>query len=378
MVMLADTDAGSVVTASASGARWGYRLLLLQLLLVPVLYAVMRLVVRLSLATGQGLTQILRTQFGTAAAVAAVVALVATALGALVTELVGVAGAGALFGVPRAVSVLTAAAGLLLLVLVGGYRRAEVVGIVLGLGELAFVAAALIAHPSFHAVAAGALAPQPLGDPAYLTLAAANVGAVVMPWMLFFHGSAVARRRPALRPALVDTAIGAVLTQLVMIAVLVVTAATLHGRAHGSLGSVEAIAGALSPYLGATTARLTFALGLVGAAMVASIVVTLAAAWSVAELAGGAGERGSQRRRSVFTGCYAAAVVAGAAIVLASPSLVRISIDAEVLNAALLPLVLGLVVVAARRVLPRPRRSVALRRLAVAAGIVVLGFLPFL
>ena len=68
MVMLADTDAGSVVTASASGARWGYRLLLLQLLLVPVLYAVMRLVVRLSLATGQGLTQILRTQFGTAAA----------------------------------------------------------------------------------------------------------------------------------------------------------------------------------------------------------------------------------------------------------------------------------------------------------------------
>ena len=30
VVMLADTDAGSVITAAQSGAQWGYRLLLLQ------------------------------------------------------------------------------------------------------------------------------------------------------------------------------------------------------------------------------------------------------------------------------------------------------------------------------------------------------------
>ena len=54
MVMLADTDAGSVITASQSGARWGYRLLALQVVLVPVLYLVMELTVRLGDRDGQG------------------------------------------------------------------------------------------------------------------------------------------------------------------------------------------------------------------------------------------------------------------------------------------------------------------------------------
>jgi hypothetical protein len=40
VVMLADTDAGSAIVAAQSGAQWGYRLLLLQLLLIPILYVV--------------------------------------------------------------------------------------------------------------------------------------------------------------------------------------------------------------------------------------------------------------------------------------------------------------------------------------------------
>ena len=37
MVMLADTDAGSVITAAQSGARYGYQLILTQVVLIPVL-----------------------------------------------------------------------------------------------------------------------------------------------------------------------------------------------------------------------------------------------------------------------------------------------------------------------------------------------------
>ena len=40
VVMLADTDAGSLITASQSGASWGYRMVLPQLILVPILYVV--------------------------------------------------------------------------------------------------------------------------------------------------------------------------------------------------------------------------------------------------------------------------------------------------------------------------------------------------
>ena len=38
VVMLADTDAGSIITAAQSGAVWGYRLLILQMILIPILF----------------------------------------------------------------------------------------------------------------------------------------------------------------------------------------------------------------------------------------------------------------------------------------------------------------------------------------------------
>jgi Mn2+/Fe2+ NRAMP family transporter len=54
VVMLADTDAGSVITAAQSGAQWGCSLLLLQFILIPILYIVQELTVRLGAVTGKG------------------------------------------------------------------------------------------------------------------------------------------------------------------------------------------------------------------------------------------------------------------------------------------------------------------------------------
>jgi Mn2+/Fe2+ NRAMP family transporter len=66
LVMLADTDAGNVVTAAQSGAQWGYRLLPLVLLLIPMLYMVQELTVRLGLYTGRGHGELIRERFGLA------------------------------------------------------------------------------------------------------------------------------------------------------------------------------------------------------------------------------------------------------------------------------------------------------------------------
>ena len=52
VVMLADTDAGSLITASQSGAQWGYRMVLPQLILMPILYVVQEMTVRLGMVTG--------------------------------------------------------------------------------------------------------------------------------------------------------------------------------------------------------------------------------------------------------------------------------------------------------------------------------------
>lgn len=47
IVMLADTDAGCLITAAQSGAQWGYAMVLPQLLLIPILYAAQEMTVRL-------------------------------------------------------------------------------------------------------------------------------------------------------------------------------------------------------------------------------------------------------------------------------------------------------------------------------------------
>src|SRR5580692_7282459 len=89
VVMLADTDAGSVITAAQSGAEWGYRLLLLQVILVPILFMVQELTVRLGIATRKGHAELIRDQYGRGWAWLSVGTLVISCMGALLSELSG-------------------------------------------------------------------------------------------------------------------------------------------------------------------------------------------------------------------------------------------------------------------------------------------------
>lgn len=55
IVMLADTDAGCLITAAQSGASYGYSMILPQLLLIPILFMVQEMTVRLGIVTKKGM-----------------------------------------------------------------------------------------------------------------------------------------------------------------------------------------------------------------------------------------------------------------------------------------------------------------------------------
>ena len=99
VVMLADTDAGSLITAAQSGAMWGYKLLALQLILIPILYIAQELTVRLGLVTGMGHGELIKAKFGNAWAWLSVSTLIISCIGAILSEFSGLAGVGLLFGV---------------------------------------------------------------------------------------------------------------------------------------------------------------------------------------------------------------------------------------------------------------------------------------
>ena len=368
IVMLADGDAGCLITAAQSGAQWGYRLILPQLVLIPVLYLVQEMTVRLGVHTGLGHGALIRREFGRGWAMVSAVPMLVSAVGTLVVEFVGVAGVGELFGISRWITVPAATVFLIGLGLSRGYRRVERIGIAVGLAELAFVPAMLLAHPSVKAIASQ-LGSQPLGQSSYLTLLAATVGAVIMPWMIFYQQGAVvdAGIKPSgLRHERRNTLAGAILTQGIMITVIVTLAATI-GRTNPneSLTSVGQIASAVAPFLGSLQAKVLVGAAILGGALVSALVVSVAGSWGLAEVFGWKHSLNSRpgRDSAKFYLTYAAAHIAGAILVLFSIDLVGLAIDVEVLNALMLPLVLGFLLALEAKTLAGREKSRGARRL---------------
>ncbi len=359
VVMLADTDAGSIITAAQSGAQWGYRLLLLQLLLIPILFVVQELTVRLGIVSGKGHGELIRQYFGSRWAWISVGTLVLACVGALLSELSGLAGVGLMFGVPAWLTMAVVVCGLTLMAYTGSYLSVERIAMAVGAFELVFLLVAWKAQPHMAAMAAGALS-IPWREPNYLYLMAANIGAVIMPWMVFYQQSAVVEKKLTtadLAAARWDTALGAVVTQVIMACVLIAAAATLgDAGAPATLDSVQQIAKAITPFLGETTGTLLFGLGMIGAALVATIVVTLTAARTLGEVLGVKHSlEYAPREAPWFYGIYTVSLAASGLFVASGVNLVNLSVGVQVMNALLLPFVLGFLYLLARR-LPLPHR----------------------
>jgi len=358
VVMLADTEAGSVIAAAQGGAEWGYRLVLPQFALIPALFMAQELAARLGLTTRQGLTELVRHRFGRGTAMLLLATLLASCLGALVTELSGIAGVGQLFGLPPWQSTAIASAGLLGIVWTGSYRSVERVAIAVGLCELSFIVLAWLARPS-PAEMAAQLLDIPMADRGYLYLLAANLGTCVIPWAIFYQQSASIDKgltRANMAAARIETLVGAVLCQIVTAAVVIAAAAAFHdapGSGH-ALDRVGDIADAFTMAAGPLAGRAVFAFGLSGGAMVAAIVVCLTVAWAFGEMSGVRHALSQKPTRAPwFHGAFTAVLAVGAAFVASGANLVRLSVAAGVLNALLLPIVLGFLYRVAWRELPQ-------------------------
>ncbi len=378
--MLADTDVGSLVTAAQSGTHFGYRMVLPQVILIPILYFVQEMTIRLGIVTGKGHGALIRERFGRRWALLSAITLFASAVGALLTEFAGVAGVGELFGVPRTLSVPVVAAFLIGVAMTGSYRRAERIGIALGLAELIFIPAMIMAHPNLHAIGHG-LIQFPLRNGPYVFLLAANVGAVIMPWMIFYQQGAVIDKGLSHRHIRVErrgTAYGSVLTQVIMIVVVITFAATVGLTHPGAvLNTVGQMSSALRPFLGTVGAKVLLGVAVLGAALVAALVASLAGAWGISEVFGWThtlNERPDRQTAKFYT-TYVLAHVLGAMVVLLSVHLISLVIDVEVMNALLLPIVLGFLLALEAKALPDEYRMHGLYRvIATVLCLLVIGF----
>jgi Mn2+/Fe2+ NRAMP family transporter len=344
IVAFADTEAGSVTTAATSGAQFGYKLILLQLLLIVPLFVVQEMTVRLGTVTGKGHARLIREFYGLGWAWVSLGTMLVTNIAALVTEFAGIAGAALIFGLPAAPLVIVAALLLIVVIFTASYKRAEMFAFALCLVELLFIPAAFAAHPPVRTIVMqGIFGNQPLTDYSYLLLIASNIGAVIMPWMIFYQQSAVVDKGLTLKDlgfARFDTALGAVLTQGIMCAIIITTAATLFVH-HIPVSDAAHAALAFQPLVG-RFAGVTFGVGLIGASMLGAFVVSLATAWAFGEAFGWRCSLNDGLRAKRFSALYVGCVAIAAGIVLIpNLPLIQITVYVEAFNGFVLPIVLG-------------------------------------
>jgi NRAMP (natural resistance-associated macrophage protein)-like metal ion transporter len=341
---LSDDDPAGITTYSILGAKYGYELLWVLALSTAALIIFHELGVRMGIVTGKGLLALVREHYGTRGASIALVALVIANFGTLCAEFAGVAaGAELLAGASRYFSIPVAAFGVSALVLRGSFHRVEHVLLALSAVFAAYILSGFLAHPDWGAAARGLAVPSmPLTREAAL-VAVATLGTTLAPWGLaFIQSYAVDKQLTVkdLRYERVDVIVGAVLTGVIGLFVVVACAATLH--VHGiSINDARDAAHALDPLAGNLAATL-FGLGFLGAALLAAAVVPLSTAYSVSEAFGARADiDDSLREAPLFYGSFGAIVAVAATVVLIPGApLIRILFLSQALNAVLLVVLL--------------------------------------
>lgn len=343
---LSDDDPAGITTYSVLGAQYGYQLLWVLLLSTLALIVFHDLGARLGVVTGQGMIGLVRQRYGVRVGAVSLLLLLAANVGTSAAELAGVAAGSELLGIDRVVAVPVAAAVVTVLVLAGSFHRVEHLLMALAGVFVAYVGAGLFAHPDWGAALRGTVVPHLPGGPAAAFLVAATVGTTLAPWGLSFIQSYAADKRLTVRDLgceRVDVVVGATLTGVIGFFVVVACAQTLHSRGLVIHDAADA-AQALAPLAGHLAGAL-FAVGLLGAALLAAAVVPLSTAYSVCDLTGSAAALDRPFRGApVFYVSHVAVVVVSAVIVLLpGVPLVRLLVWTQTLNAVLLlPLLLVL------------------------------------
>jgi Mn2+/Fe2+ NRAMP family transporter len=283
LVMIADVDAASVITAAQSGASYGTKLVWFLILLIIPLYIIQELAGRIGAVTGKGLGELIRENYSKRIAVLAAVPMASVDVISYVVEYTGIAIGFKILGISPLISVPIAFLTHVILVYKRKYAQAEKPLIIV---SIFFVISWIV---SAYLTARKGIQVTPFyfsGSSDFIYLIAANIGAVIMPFMLFYQASATAEKgitAKSLWAMRLETFLGAVVSEVIMVAIAVacvgVSADCLDFASPKALSlGLSSVAGTFAPYY--------FGIGLIAASFIALIVISLGSSWGFTEALG--------------------------------------------------------------------------------------------
>jgi NRAMP (natural resistance-associated macrophage protein)-like metal ion transporter len=376
----ADDDPSGVATYSVAGAQLGTSLLWTALLTWPLMAAVQMTCARIGMVTGRGLAGALRRKFSKPV-------LVATAVALLIANTINIA--ADLSGMADAAEMLTGINSHYFVVLFGigiswaiiRFRYYQIAAILkwLALVLFAYVVAAVHIGPDWLQVARDAFVPSlPSGRAAWATLVAI-LGTTISPYLFFWQASQEVEEEKAMGRRMlpqrehatpteifdrgVDVGIGTAFSNLVMFAIILTTAMTLHRHGLTNIETSREVAEALRPLAG-PFAEILYTVGLVGVGLLAIPTLSGSAAYAFAETFGW--KQGLDQKLTgarYFYGVMTLSTAVGVVLDFTDVNAVKALYWSAVLNGLLAPfLLLGILAVASDRkiMLGQPSSRLAL------------------
>jgi manganese transport protein len=283
---IAYMDPGNFATNIQAGAKYGYGLLWVVLLANLIAMLFQALSAKLGIATGRNLAELCRDEFPRpvvygmwgVSEIAAMATDLAEFLG-------GAIGLSLLFNMPLLAGMaITACLSYGILMFEGlGFRPLElIIGAMVGLIGLCYIAELFIAPINWGAAAMGTVTPH-LADSGALFIAVGIVGATVMPHALFLHSGLTQSRTPVrddherrrvLRFSNVEVVIALAFAGIINMAMVMMAASAFHAG-HSDVAEIETAYHTLTPLLGAGAAGF-FLVSLAASGLSSSTVGTMA------------------------------------------------------------------------------------------------------
>ena len=297
ITMVADNDAGGISTYAVTGSKYGFNLLWVFIILVPMAYYVQEMTVRLGAVTKRGHAEAIFDGFGPFWGWFSIFDLAIINWLTLVTEYIGMTAAMSIFGIPPWITFLGVTAD------PDGHRH---VGQVLDLRE--DHAVLLRVQPRLHPG-------RPLGDedarraPAGATVLRgllpsrtsrrasrrtcsscimANIGTTITPWQIFFQQSAVVDKGMDIQDikfGKIDTFVGSLLTCIVAAFIIIATGAAFYyhdppDRHRGRHADGRGPGAAPARRARASWPARLFAIGLFDAGFLGALCISLSTSWA--------------------------------------------------------------------------------------------------
>lgn len=339
---MAGNDGAGVITYAAAGAQLGYAALFL-LPILTILYAVTQeMGSRAAIVTGKGLGDLIRERFGVRTAMVVFIMLIITNFGTIVTDVAALKTASEMLHIPAIPFIIITIVFCFLIVTATKYEKSQKIFLTGVVFYVAYVIAAVMARPNWgETITSLVIPPQSLFTKDYLLISIAVLGTTITPWGQFFVQSYMKDKNVSIKKlkfAKLEAYVGAFVSDFFTYFIIIATAATLYVN-HIALDSGDKAALAIKPFAG-ELAGLLFAGGLIVAAIIGIVIVSLTSAYAFTEFFGFTGslDKSYKKGRKFYINYLINMILATILVITPFFPLFAIVLYTQALNGVLLPL----------------------------------------